>query len=270
MTNISKIYMFTEGKVIYGPWLYTQLTLTLTACDCQQAGQCFLAHCHVISLLPFTTNVLKRVIHNFFLPFLICHLNPSNQTSLNLWSIKTIPVCEIIEIHKGLCPCCWQRAPKTLELSYMTRTLESSLVLILVLDPGSWHRAPETFVVSCVIRISFVVMRQLWRPPEWGLVMGKSQLEFWNFQPCPHYLEKGEGLKMELMTDHACVLRLPWNHRSMEFRGLPGWCTCGAAGRVPYLDSHCKLHASSHIPRPICLLHLHVHLYPLSCPLKNR
>ena len=47
--------------------------------------------------------------------------------------------------------------------------------------------------------------------PGWGLVTGKNkpQLEAWNFQPTLRSLEKGEGLKMELVIHHSYMVKPP-------------------------------------------------------------
>lgn len=65
----------------------------------------------------------------------------------------------------------------------MTRTLGASLVLIFWCDLSSWHRAPETSVLSWVIGVSFVPMRWLW-VGSWMAPLFKG----WAFQPYPRIL----------------------------------------------------------------------------------
>ena len=122
----------------------------------------------------------------------------------------------------------------------MIRAPGTSFVVNLVLDPNSWHRASETFIISRVIGLSFVLMRQLWMgcwmAPGWTLVTGKTNpwLEAQNFH-LPHSLEMKEGLKVELMVNHAYVMKPPQNPKSTEFWHLSGWWTHGGAGRVACL-----------------------------------
>ena len=54
-------------------------------------------------------------------------------------------------------PSSWHRAPETLGISKEIRSLGASLVLIQVIDLCSQHRAPETFVISWVKAVSFVL-----------------------------------------------------------------------------------------------------------------
>ena len=64
----------------------------------------------------------------------------------------------------------------------------------------------------------FVLMKQPWVSPWWGLVTRKTKprLEAWNFQPCPPHagLESGEGLEMEFIIDYACLRKPPQNPNS--------------------------------------------------------
>ena len=89
----------------------------------------------------------------------------------------------------------------------MIKTLGASLVLILVFNLCSCHRAPEILIISQVIGVSFVLMRWLWldswMASGWQLVPRKTKpwLEAWNFQPCPPFPWEGRRVKMELMIN---------------------------------------------------------------------
>lgn len=45
---------------------------------------------------------------------------------------------------------------------------------ILTSAPGSWHRALKIFVMSWMLGVSFVLMRQLWVAPGWGRITRKK------------------------------------------------------------------------------------------------
>lgn len=85
------------------------------------------------------------------------------------------------------------------------------------------------------------------------------------FSPAPHSLEKGKGLKMELMINHANMMKLPivWGSESFwvgeqHIEVLEEWSARQGMDSRPL-----TLHVLSHKPCPIHLFYLHVHLYAL-------
>ena len=69
---------------------------------------------------------------------------------------------------------------------------------------------------------------------------------------------------MELTMDHACLHKIP---KVWGFRELPGWWPYGGARRAACRERAWKLCTPSHLPCPVHLFRLDIHLYPLSCPL---
>lgn len=160
----------------------------------------------------------------------------------------------------------------------MIRTLGTPLVLVLVFDLCSWHRAHETLVISWVIGVAFAIMGWLWMdcwmPPGWEPVPKKTKpwWEDWNSQP---YLFPfiGEGTKTEDgVIDGSCLCddistQISNAHHSKSFQvgknaSTHGWCIPNPQGQ--------KLLCS----RPFWTwsyvsLNLAVHLDPLSYPLIN-
>lgn len=81
----------------------------------------------------------------------------------------------------------------------------------------------------------------------------------------PNSLEKGKGLKMELMINHANMMKLPivWGSESFwvgeqHIEVLEEWSARQGMDSRPL-----TLHVLSHKPCPIHLFYLHVHLYAL-------
>lgn len=72
---------------------------------------------------------------------------------------------------------------------------------ILVSAPHFWHGAPEAFVISRVIEVSFVLVGHIWvgswMVPTWGWSPGRLSHDqrLGISSPGLHSLEKGEGLK---------------------------------------------------------------------------
>ena len=158
----------------------------------------------------------------------------------------------------------------------MIGTVGASLVLILTFDLCYWPRAPETLVISWVTGVSFVLGRQLWVSswvaPGWGLDMKKTNLwlDAWNFQFHIPFSWKWRRAENGI-NDWSCL----WAEAAMKsqkygVQRASGLIHVELLGECNTWTGHCKLHASSHIPCPICLFHPHVHLYPLPYPLKNR
>lgn len=67
------------------------------------------------------------------------------------------------------------------------------------LCPHSWHRAPETLVMSWMTGVSYVLTGCLWMSSAGGLDTRqiKPRLEAWNFQlqPIPHPPDSGGGTR---------------------------------------------------------------------------
>ena len=76
----------------------------------------------------------------------------------------------------------------------MTRSIFCSNIWSLTLVPD-----PETQVISWEIEISVALMRHLWAG-SWLQERPSHDKKFRTFSPTPHSLEKGEELKMELIT----------------------------------------------------------------------
>lgn len=81
-------------------------------------------------------------------------------------------------------------------------------------------------MISWVVEVSFVLMGSIWVGSWMALGHQKDQVMIGGLEfsaPAPHSLEKGEGLKMELMLDHDYGRKAPQNPQSVGFRELPGW-----------------------------------------------
>lgn len=108
------------------------------------------------------------------------------------------------------------------------------------LPPCSWHRDSETLAIFWVRGVSFVLVRWLWvgswMTPDERLVSGKTKLGILSLYPSSHTLEKGKGLKMVLMIDHAHVMNP--HKKSQQYAGeLPGWWTYHVVAGYPHPDS---------------------------------
>lgn len=69
-----------------------------------------------------------------------------------------------------------------------------------------------------------------------GLVTRKTRSDekLGIFSSIPHSFEKGEGLEIKLMIDHASVIKLSRSPYSERFRGLLGpWARVGAGRAAP-------------------------------------
>lgn len=94
----------------------------------------------------------------------------------------------------------------------MIRALGASLVLIFVFDPTPdtgllpplwvprWYSAGSVFGVNEVTLIL---------DGGWSAERPSHDQKLGLFSPTPHRLRRGEGLEMELVTDHASVRKPP-------------------------------------------------------------
>ena len=184
--------------------------------------------------------------------------------------MSDILLCKIIEnIYIGLCPGFLPQSssnPCNFLSDKSTRSIFYFNIWSLnpILDT-KFLNSLGIFWVKGIM--SFVLMMQLWVGSWLGAGHQKDQAMIRNlkFSVQPHTSfsreERGAGNEVNgwsCLRDEASIK----NPKSIKFREFLGWwtpeCSC--------LERAWKLRAPSHIPCPLQLFHLDIHLYPLSYP----
>ena len=92
----------------------------------------------------------------------------------------------------------------------------------------------------------------------------KTWLEVWNFQL--HFPFSQEGLEIKVNDWSYICSEASIKISKVQVREASRLVTREGAGRAVHSERARKLCTSSHVPFPMHLLHLNVHLYPLSYP----